>query len=106
MNSIYKHPCISNNKTHAVRNQSLGYLTFIFSVGKISFLDHHHRRHHSPSTMATNPSIPEMTAIPPKPAVKVTDRKYDSDGKVTNWCVNWPEARELATLVITGTLMV
>jgi hypothetical protein len=44
---------------------------------------------HKSSTMATTPSFPAMRATP---TVKVMDRKYDADGKVTNWSANWPEA--------------
>lgn len=36
------------------------------------------------------------------PTVKIMDRKYDADGKVTNWSANWPEAKELETLVVNG----
>jgi hypothetical protein len=41
----------------------------------------------------------------PRPIVKATavpDKKYDGQGKITNWSQLWPEAKELDTLVVHG----
>jgi hypothetical protein len=53
--------------------------------------------------MDTNPPpISVSTSTPGKPAIKVTDRKYDAEGKITNWSGAWHEAKELETLVVNG----
>lgn len=36
------------------------------------------------------------------PSTPVPPKKFDSQGKVTNWSQVWPEAQELETLVING----
>jgi hypothetical protein len=60
-----------------------------------------HNRRHS-TTMAATPPIAATTVAPRKPTIKVVDRKYDSEGKVTNWSVDWPEAKELESMVVNG----
>jgi hypothetical protein len=44
---------------------------------------------------------------PPRPNIKpipFPDKKYDGQGKITNWSQLWPEAKELELLVINGLL--
>ncbi|KAG7357204.1 hypothetical protein IV203_001892 [Nitzschia inconspicua] len=39
-----------------------------------------------------------------KSSFEVPARRFDKNGKITNWSMHWPEAKELEVLVVGGVL--